>query len=241
VVVDRAQSFYCGDAAGCVPPVAKKKDFSDNDLKFALNVGVPFHTPEEFFLGKTQTYERTKFEFDPRKLGESSAPFPVPDLVNQTVVVVIGPPGSGKSQVATKRFTSFARVNQDLLKTSDKCHKACKEALDAGKSVVIDNQNKDSKTRAPYIAMAKAAKAQSIAIYYDVPKYFCFHLNNYRFLNTCTHLHRPERVPAMIIHGFFKNKVEPTLKEGFDKVYRVGLEHFRMESDADAALLRSFL
>jgi len=228
-----------------VPPVVKKKDFSDNDLKFALNVRVPFQTPEELFLAKEQMYERNTFDFDPRKLGKSCVPFPVPELSKQTVVVVVGPPGCGKSNVATKHYTSMARVNQDTLKTKEKCHKACKEALDAGKSVVIDNQNKEANYRAPYIAMAKAAKAQAIAIYYDVPIELCFHLNEYRVLNTASDLHRADKVPGFVIHGFYKakreKKTEPTTKEGFAQVYRIGLEHFQLSSDADVPLMRSFL
>ena len=35
-----------GDAAGRKAP----KDFSDSDRKFAQNIGVKFHTPEEYFL-----------------------------------------------------------------------------------------------------------------------------------------------------------------------------------------------
>lgn len=35
--------------AGC-----KEKDFSDTDLKFALNCGFDFQTPERFFLNSTK-------------------------------------------------------------------------------------------------------------------------------------------------------------------------------------------
>lgn len=41
--IDMKKSFYCGDAAGRKD--AKHKDFSDSDLKFALNVGIEFKTP----------------------------------------------------------------------------------------------------------------------------------------------------------------------------------------------------
>ncbi len=55
--VDIKDSFFCGDAAGRKD--AKHKDFSDTDLKFALNVGIQFKTPENLFLGekeKAQAY-----------------------------------------------------------------------------------------------------------------------------------------------------------------------------------------
>jgi bifunctional polynucleotide phosphatase/kinase len=49
--INRAQSFYCGDAAGRPADVNRKKDFSADDLKFAHNMKVDFHTPESLFLG----------------------------------------------------------------------------------------------------------------------------------------------------------------------------------------------
>ena len=60
------KSFYCGDAAGRKD--AKHKDFSDSDLKFALNVGIEFKTPENLFLG-----EKDKIEvkgFNPKTIPE---------------------------------------------------------------------------------------------------------------------------------------------------------------------------
>jgi bifunctional polynucleotide phosphatase/kinase len=45
--IDKAQSLVVGDAAG------RESDFSDSDVHWAMNAGVPFYTPEVFFLGET--------------------------------------------------------------------------------------------------------------------------------------------------------------------------------------------
>lgn len=64
VTVDEKDSFFVGDAAGRPADwePGKKKDFSCNDRLFAENIGIQFHTPEEFFLGhKLSPFEWPKF------------------------------------------------------------------------------------------------------------------------------------------------------------------------------------
>lgn len=62
-------SFYCGDAAGREAKWApgKKKDHSSVDRLFALNVGLKFYTPEEYFLGQRPVPYRDP-EFNPSAL-----------------------------------------------------------------------------------------------------------------------------------------------------------------------------
>jgi len=54
-VIDMKASFYCGDAAGRPKTATRPKDFSDSDIKFAHNIGLKFHTPEEFFLNQKES------------------------------------------------------------------------------------------------------------------------------------------------------------------------------------------
>lgn len=104
--IDNSESFVVGDAAG------RKKDHSDSDLHLALNLGVNFYTPEEFFQGRAR--EPLGHKFDPSSytrnvkfdgqgstdlhadgLAVTSATFPDPRV--QSLIVFIGLPGAGKT------------------------------------------------------------------------------------------------------------------------------------------------
>lgn len=154
--------------------------------------------------------------------------------------VLVGAPGAGKSKLSTTKFSHCTRVNQDTLKTKPKCVEACRAALSAGKSVVIDNQNKSAADRKAYLNIAKEFKSEAFAIYLDVPKDFCFHLNTFRMLDTGCAEHKP-RVPSMVIHSFYKYVEPPTEQEGFSEVFNLTLNEFAPAEGANVELLRSFL
>eukprot|EP00039_Didymoeca_costata_P004961 m.77257 g.77257 ORF g.77257 m.77257 type:complete len:407 (+) comp12612_c0_seq3:142-1362(+) len=210
VQVNRKASIFVGDGAGRVPPHVAKKDFGDSDLKFALNLGVSFQTPEECFLGEKQVYP-TNFEFDPRSFGKGA--MPIKAKSGQELVLCVGPPGSGKSTLSRTVFSKYTRVNRDTLKTPAKCQEAARKALAAGKSVIVDNQNTTAHDRAPYVAMAKKFGVEVRAIVFDVSKAMCFHMNEYRSIDPDSKEFRDHRVPKVVIHTHFKHRQIPTKDE----------------------------
>jgi bifunctional polynucleotide phosphatase/kinase len=75
--IDLETSLFVGDAAGRLGGRGIAKDHSDTDFKFALNVGLPFVTPEvsreaRVTLAATVADEQEHF------LGEARQPYPVP-------------------------------------------------------------------------------------------------------------------------------------------------------------------
>ncbi|KAI9187814.1 DNA kinase/phosphatase Pnk1 [Blastocladiella emersonii ATCC 22665] len=64
VPIDVGASFFVGDVAG------RPGDAWDTDRKFAINLGLPFHTPEEFFLGHPVERFHLRGRFDPSLIRE---------------------------------------------------------------------------------------------------------------------------------------------------------------------------
>lgn len=134
VQIDRSTSFYVGDAAGRYN--GKPKDHSCADRLFAANLGLKFYTPEEFFLGK-KPVEYVLPEFDPKLLFKGpEKPMLEPvgvRLIEEApeLIVMVGYPASGKSKFVKQNLEAngYVVVNQDQLKTWQKCVSECEGAL----------------------------------------------------------------------------------------------------------------
>ncbi|KAJ3182473.1 hypothetical protein HDU85_002570 [Gaertneriomyces sp. JEL0708] len=108
------------------------------------------------------------------------------------IVILVGLPASGKSHFALHKLVpnGYTRVNQDLLKTRDKCLKAAEHALmnNPHASVVVDNTNPDKATRKVYVEMARRVGARlgvrvGVRCFeFVTPEEVCLHNNAYRSL-----------------------------------------------------------
>ncbi len=138
---------------------------------------------------------------------------------SQELVVFVGSPASGKSRTATKVFETqgYVRVNNDEMKTKQKCMKVATAALQQGKSVVVDNTNPDPGVRAEWISLAKSNGVKTIrCLYFSTPRDICDHLNLYREM-----VEGRPRVPGVALNTFNSRFVMPTEKEGFASVQHV--------------------
>lgn len=221
IKVDRSECVYVGDAAGRPKEWApgKPKDFSCSDRKFAVNLGVAFKTPEEFFLGE----KAVGFEWgtvDPDDFTKAGPPAKDYTSKSQEVVIMVGPPASGKSTFR-KRFLEsrgYLAVNRDTMGTMAACIKAAKAALAQGKSVVADNTNPSVAARKDFVDCAKKNGVPCRCFVMNTPIKLAHHLNYVRQNYSDG---KVRRVPDVGYNVYKKNFQEPTAAEGFSEVVTI--------------------
>ncbi|KAI9276987.1 polynucleotide kinase 3 phosphatase [Phascolomyces articulosus] len=245
VKIDREKSFFVGDAAGREAgwKPKEKKDHSAVDRKFAANLQLPFHTPEEFFLKEDKadftwgSFEPTKYPDSLPLFSPSSTPL-IPLDQSQEVIVCVGYPASGKSSFCKKHVVSkgYVYVNQDTLKTRDKCIKACQQALSEGKSVIVDNTNPEASTRANYIRLAKQANVGVRCFYFTADENLARHNSYFRALHTRSGEEEQKReVLSIMAYNSFKSKFQqPKESEGFKEVKHINFVFEGTDQDKKA-------
>ncbi|KAF9110780.1 hypothetical protein BGX27_005891 [Mortierella sp. AM989] len=99
------------------------------------------------------------------------------------VIVFCGYPAAGKSSFAHKHILptgQYDYVNQDTLKTKEKCVKAVEESLKNRRAVVVDNTNPDVVARASYVAIAKKYNVPARCFLFMADKDLATHNNYFR-------------------------------------------------------------
>jgi bifunctional polynucleotide phosphatase/kinase len=195
------ESFYCGDACGRI------KDFSNTDLKFALNCFLNFKTPEEVFLNETIIIPKIRY---PNIL------LPSEIKINFTpqkpeIIVMVGCQGSGKSTIS-----NYLNMKFDYIIISNDNKNAKYEHLIPQQSVIIDNTNPDISTRKKYIDIAKKYNINIRCIYMTTSIELSKHNNAYRFF-----IGEKEYIPDIVYKIYSKKFQMPTLMEGFTEVINV--------------------
>ncbi|XP_055905980.1 uncharacterized protein F21D5.5 [Eupeodes corollae] len=242
IQIDLKESIYVGDAAGRGTEGKKKPDHSCCDRLFALNIGLPFFTPEEHFLGK-KPLPFSLPQFNPTKLPSTllhlePASTKIPSDSPSELIVMVGLPGSGKSEFSrsTLEPLGYTVLNADTLGSSAACISRCQKALQATQRCVIDNTNVDVETRKKYVEIAKK---------FNVPCR-CFVMNSslsqiqhniaFRQLTDSKHT----KINQMVMNTMKKKFKEPSLDEGFTEIAKVNLK-YAFRSSEEEKLYKMYL
>lgn len=183
--IDHEHSIFVGDAAGREGDKLRgvRKDHSSSDRDLATNIGISFSTPEEYFLNEAPKPFFRVFEpslYLDHKTDDAS--FTKQNTLD--IVLFCGSPGAGKSTFYWTHLQplGYERVNQDILKTRDKCMMVATQYIEAGKAVAVDNTNADVETRASWIALSKRLKVPIRLVQFTSPAKLCEHNDTVRAL-----------------------------------------------------------
>ncbi|CAK7270825.1 DNA kinase/phosphatase Pnk1 [Sporothrix epigloea] len=240
--LDLAGSFFVGDAAGRVAHVRNgklvPKDFSCSDRNLAANVGVRFETPEEYFLGEAPREFARGFDLAEYPFVGTAVPAAAPAPIftkgdGQELVVFCGPPGAGKSTFARLHMEplGFERVNQDTLKSKDRCIKRAAALLQSGKSVVIDNTNPDPGSRALWMGLGKKQNVLVRCVWFKMSPAICEHNEAVRSQNKSLNPDNREPLPRIAFNSYFSRFQEPKASEGFSDIIEVAFTFSGTEED----------
>ena len=210
--------YYIGDAFG------RETDFSDTDIKYALNNGLKFKTPEIFFdfdkeEGKTGNITYPTINYFTSQ--EQNQLFKELDKVisenKKILILTIGFPASGKSflrKELIKRYPKFYYSNNDDVKEKVQSKMLIKKVLPEYDFIIDDNTNLDKSGRDEKINLFK--DYYKLGIWFDYELDVCFHLNWMRM-----YWFGGKLLPKVTYYTLRKKFVPTNLENGFDKFIRI--------------------
>lgn len=232
--LDIENSIFVGDAAGRHAVGKIPKDFSCSDRNFADNVGLKFYTPEEFFLGEaprpfTRTFEPSAYLEDSEKAHQ-----PYTKKNECDIVLLCGSPGAGKSTFYWRHLEplGYERINQDTLKTREKCLKVADQYLTKQKSIAIDNTNADAETQSKWIALAAKHAVPIRCVLFTARSEICEHNDVVRALNKEMNPEKRTILPSMAFRGF-KSRYEAPKLTDFQDIYEVAFKFHGTETERE--------
>jgi bifunctional polynucleotide phosphatase/kinase len=231
------RGYFVGDAS-------TSDDFADSDYRFALNCGLKYvhaislictantslkcDDPYDKLVDVDRFLEAHVMDVPPIRpdvrsvFGEVGANnLPQHNLpAHSAVVVLVGPPGCGKSTFA--RTTGCAIIHRDGVKykTHPQIIKLLKSMVQAKptplhtyiNTIIIDATHPDIASRADYIKIAHDAGMRCICVAFDIDREIAARLNWIRAVGGGSF------VPGVAYGVYAKKYVAPTVEEGFDEV-----------------------
>jgi len=227
-LVNANKIYYIGDAFG------RKTDFSDTDVKFAINCKLKFKTPEVFFgiensdKSGTITYPIINYfsKSEQTELFEN-----LENLIKthkKILILTIGLPASGKSflrKELIKRYPQFAYSNNDDTNDKVQSRMLIKNISTEYDFIIDDNTNLNK--------LERDAKLNKFESYYKIGIWFnyeldvCFHLNWMRMYWFGTKL-----LPKVIYYTLNKKFDPINLDKKFDKFIEINKVFLELNFDS---------
>ena len=178
-LVEKQKIYYIGDAMG------RETDFSDTDIKYALNNDLKFKSPEIFFkfnkeAGRYGSITYPQIEYFTEK--EQTVLFDELKLIINTykkiIIMTIGLPACGKTflrKEIIKRFPQFAYSNNDDIQKHIQSKTLIKKISTDYDFIIDDNTNLDKSTRD--IKLKQFDSYYKVGIWFNYDLELCQHLN----------------------------------------------------------------
>ena len=164
VSLDLQNSFFCGS--------------SSKDKRFADNIGIPFTSPEQLFLGTRVLLTPPTIKDEKQELNQTEIPISPSLYTNSKVntgppeiIILVGQPGSGKTKFYRKYLQPYEynHICKDRLGSDDRCVQMAAAALAKAQRVVIDCTNQTQRLRYPYTVIASRLGIAVRCFWFDTP------------------------------------------------------------------------
>lgn len=229
VKINLNESFYVGDAVG------RNNDINDYDTKFALNIGIKYYTPDEYFDSCKVKINVPEHPLNLVINNLQEMDYSFFDQCQKKLVILVGPPSCGKTTWCKQnKFKNYAIIDQDTYKIKSKVIHLITSLLLENKSVIINKRNELEKDRKEFIDIAKEHNATPVIVLFDIPKKLCKHICVYREIT------EEVEIPSIIISKYYSNSEN---KEINDKDIVVIVNKFKIDYSLikNIELLKSYL
>lgn len=205
IKINKKESFYVGDMAG------RANDMYDTDIKFAMNMGIKFMTPEMYFLGMTEE----EHKLSGYMLNNTNTTNTLPTFIAKpnNMIIISGYPGSGKTFLANniKNNNDFILISKDIYK--NKFDNILLENLKLSNPIIIEGLFPNNMSRYKIKEFANIYNYNITYIHVTTNYDLSYHLNLYRKIYDNKN-HVPE-----IVYMKYRNIFEPIIMSDWNKTY----------------------